>query len=158
MPTELDTGEGLIRIQIRLDRSAGEAGPTDDSVWAEPLGSERYRVESCPFFAYGLSRDDVIRAAGASEGGPPVLEDVLEKGGHRTLRLALADEVGLRDHQVQRLLERLIELGCTHELLRPSLVAIDLPASADLGQVTAILHEAAQAGSLAWEWADPRPS
>jgi len=158
MPTELDAAEGLVRIRIVLDRAPGEPGPGEDAVWAEPLGSERFRVESCPFFAFGLSRDDVVRAAGPQGAGAPVLEDVLEKGGHRTLRLALATGVALETDPVQRLLEDLLQLGCTHELLRPSLVAIDAPAAADLGRVTEVLQRAAERGWLAWEWADPRPS
>ena len=158
MPTDLDAAEGLVRIRIVLDRAPDEAGPTEDAVWAEPLGSERFRVESCPFFAYGLSRDDVVRAAGPQGAGAPVLEDVLEKSGHRTLRLVLAHGAALETTSVQHLLERLVGLGCTHELLRPSLVAIDVPAVADLGRVAETLQEAAAQGVLAWEWADPRPS
>jgi len=157
MAEDLETGEGLVRIRIRLEGAVG-SGPSEDAVWAEPLGSERYRVESCPFFAYGISRDDVVRAAEAPGEGGPVLDDVLEKGGHRTLRLSLGSSVELRSAPVQRVLERLIDLGCTHELLRPRLVAIDLPPEVDLEVATELLQEAARAGALSWEWADPRPS
>ncbi len=157
MAEDLETGEGLVRIRIRLE-GAGEPGPAEDSVWAESLGSDRYRVESCPFFAYGISRDDVVRAAsGAGEVGP-ILDDVLEKGGHRTLRLTLGNSVELRSAPVQRILEKLIDLGCTHELLRPRLVAIDLPPEVDLEVAAELLQEAARTGALSWEWADPRPS
>lgn len=155
MAEDLDTGEGLVRIRIRIE--GGEGAPAEDAVWAESLGSERYRVESCPFYAYGISRDDVVRAASAGEGGP-VLDDVLEKGGHRTLRLTLGPSVELRSTAVQRILERLIDLGCTHELLRPRLVAIDLPPEVDLEVAAELLQEAARSGALSWEWADPRPS
>jgi len=158
MATDLETAEGLVRIRIVLDRAPGEVGPGEDAVWAEPLGSERFRVESCPFFAYGLSRDDVVRAAGPEGAGAPVLEDVLEKSGHRTLRVALGARVALETAPARRLLEELVELGCTHELLRPSLVAIDAPSAADLDRVTEVLQEAAVRGWLTWEWADPRPS
>jgi hypothetical protein len=157
MAEDLETGEGLVRIRIRLD-GAGETGHAEDSVWAEPLGSERYRVESCPFFAYGISRDDVVRAADAPGDGGPFLDEVLEKGGHRTLRLTLGPSVELRSAPVQRILERLIDLGCTHELLRPRMVAIDLPPEVDLEVAAELLQEAAKAGALSWEWADPRPS
>ncbi len=156
MAEDLETGEGLVRIRIRME-GAGETSPAEDSVWAEPLGSDRYRVESCPFFAFGISRDDVVRAADAPGEGP-VLDDVLEKGGHRTLRLTLGPAVELRSAPVQRVLEKLIDLGCTHELLRPRLVAIDLPPEVDLEVATELLQEGTRAGALSWEWADPRPS
>lgn len=155
MPTDLDTSEGLIRIRIRLERGTGEAGPEEDAVWAEPLGSDRFRVESCPFFAYGLSRNDVVRAAG--EGGP-ILGDVLEKSGHRTLRFALSQTLELRAPAVQRLLQQLADAGCTHELMRPRFVAIDVPPEVDVAVIAGVLQEASRQGTLAWEWADPRPS
>jgi hypothetical protein len=157
MAEDVETSEGLVRIRIRLE-GAAEAGPAEDTVWAESLGSDRYRVESCPFFAYGISRDDVVRAAESPGEGGPVLDDVLEKGGHRTLRLTLGPSVDLRSAAVQRTLEKLIDLGCTHELLRPRLVAIDLPPEVDLEVATELLQQASKAGALSWEWADPRPS
>jgi hypothetical protein len=157
VPTEVDTTEGLVRIRIRMERAAEEAGPDEDSVWAEPLGSERFRIESCPFFAYGLSRNDVVRAAEPTEGGP-VLGDILEKSGHRTLRFALGPSVELRSGPVQRVLERLGELGCTHELMRPRFASIDVPPEVDVGLVAEVLQDAARQRLLSWEWADPRPS
>ena len=155
MATEVETAEGLVRIRIRLERGAGETGPDEDTVWGEPLGSDRFRIESCPFFAYGLSRDDVVRAAG--EGGP-VLDDVLEKSGHRTLRFALDPGVSFEAEPVQRLLERVGDTGCTYELLRPRFVAIDVPPEVDLAVLADLLQGAARKGTLAWEWADPRLS
>jgi hypothetical protein len=158
MSAEVGVNEGLVRIRVPLERQEGEPGPAEDWLWAEPLGSERYRVESCPFFAYGISRDDVIRAEGPPVGDAPSLGDVLEKGGHRTLRLALDPEVELASGPVQGMLERLLELGCTHELLRPKIVAIDLPPEVDLPVVAELLHGMQRVGALVWEWADPRPS
>ena len=158
MVAELQATEGLVRIRVALDRAPGEPGPPEDWLWAEPLGSGRYRIESCPFFAYGVSRDDVIRAGGPGGEESPTLEDVIEKSGHRTLRLALDPAVELSMPIVQGLLERLLQHGCTHELLRPKLVAIDVPPEADLAQVAALLQDLAREGALVWEWADPRPS
>ncbi len=158
MPSELQVAEGLVRIRVPLERPAGEAGPPDDWLWAEPLGSGRYRIESCPFFAYGVSREDVVQAVAATAQEAPALEDIVEKSGHRTLRLALDASLELGAAPVQGLLERLLQLGCTYELLRPKIVAIDLPAEADLSSVAELLLARAREGALVWEWADPRPS
>ena len=159
MTTQLETVEGLVRIRVPIERPDGDAGPDADWLWAEPLGSDRYRVESCPFFAYGISRDDVVRAVGArGDADAPRLEDVMEKGGHRTLRMALDPDAELSHGPVQALLEKLLELGCTHEALRPKIVAIDLPPEVDLGVVTELLQSRLRDGLILWEWADPRPS
>ncbi len=158
MTAEMETTEGLVRIRVPLDPSPGSAGPADDWLWAEPLGSGRYRVESCPFFAYGISRDDVVRALDGVGDEAPQLDEVVEKGGHRTLRLALDPKVELSDPAVQSLLEQLLEMGCTHEALRPKLVAIDLPPDVDVGNVAGRLQSLALGGTILWEWVDPRPS
>ncbi len=154
MSTELESPEALVRIRVPLDAGTG---PADDWLWAEPLGSDRFRVESCPFFAYGVSRDDVVVASSAQGEESPRLEDVVEKGGHRTLRAALDPTVGVTHPRVQDLLGRLLEMGCTHESLRPKLVAVDVPPSVDVGGVVALLQPLSDEGVLLWEWADPRP-
>ncbi len=157
MAEDLELPEGLVRIHIPLDRVPGEAGPEHDWLWAEPLGSDRYRVESCTFFAYGISRDDVVRAPPRPEDGAPVLEHVMEKGGHRTLRVALDPGIELDGAPVRALLDRIVEAGCTHEALRPKLVAVDLPSEVDVARVVALLEAGVRDGLLLWEWADPRP-
>lgn len=158
MTRELEIAEGLVRIRVPLDVPPGSNGPTEDWLWAEPLGSARFRVESSPFFAYGVSRDDVIFATEPQGDEAPRLEDVIEKSGHRTLRLALDPRVELPDASVQGLLERLLEMGCTHETLRPKLVALDVPPEVDVTIVVELLHALADDGTIVWEWADPRPS
>jgi hypothetical protein len=158
MATEQETTEGLVRIRVPLDVPPGATGPSDDWLWAEPLGSGRFRIESCPFFAYGISRDDVVRAAETPGEEAPRLEDVIEKGGHRTLRVAVDPRVDITDGAVQGLLERLLELGCTHETLRPKLVALDVPREVDVTIVAELLQTLADDRTILWEWADPRPS
>ena len=158
MSTEQEAIEGLVRIRVPLERSPDEPGPEDDWLWAESLGGDRFRIESCPFFAYGISRDDVVRAAEGTSEEAPHLDDVVEKSGHRTLRFALSPDLELGSPAVQGLLERLLELGCTHEALRPKIVAIDLPSEVDVGVVAELLQVLSRDGALLWEWADPRPS
>jgi hypothetical protein len=158
MATEQETSEALVRIRVPLDPGVAPEGPADDWLWAEPLGSGRFRIESCPFFAYGVSREDVVRAVEPAGEDAPRLEDVVEKCGHRTLRLALDATVEIADSAIQGLLERLLELGCTHEALRPKLVAIDVPPEVDVAVVAALLQSLVEDQTLLWEWADPRPS
>ncbi len=154
MSTEVETPEALVRIRVPLE---GGAGPAEDWLWAEPLGSGRFRVESCPFVAYGVSRDDVVVAAPGGGDESPRLADVVEKSGHRTLRAALDPAVGVAHPRVQDLLGRLLEMGCTHEALRPKLVAVDVPPTVDVAAVVALLQPLSDDGVLVWEWADPRP-
>ncbi len=155
MADELELTEGFVRIRVPLER-AGADGPDHDAIWAEALGSDRYRVESCPFLAYGISRDDVVSAA-ARRGDEPELDGVVEKGGHRTLRVAVDPGVGLESEPIQALLGRLVDFGCTWEAARPTLVALDLPPDVEVARVVAHLEATKRDGALLWEWADPRP-
>jgi hypothetical protein len=158
MTTELETAEGLVRIRVPLEPAPGATGPADDWLWAEPLGSGRFRIESCPFFAYGVSRNDVVHASEPKGEEAPSLQDVMEKCGHRTLRIALDSRIELADPAIQGLLERLLEIGCTHETLRPKLIALDVPPTVDVTIVVELLQALADDSTVVWEWADPRPS
>ena len=157
MTTELDTAEALVRIRVPLERADGEPGPPDDWLWAEPLGASRYRVESCPFFAYGISRDDVVHALDGAGEEAPRLDDVVEKGGHRTLRLAL--DPGGRAVRSQRAgLPRATAgagvhaRGATPEARRGRRAARGGRRARRRGPAGARARRA-----LVWEWADPRP-
>ncbi len=157
MAEEVELPQGLVRIRIPLDTAPGEPGPDHDWLWGEPLGSDRFRVESCAFFAYGISRDDVIRAGARDREGAPLLEHVESKSGHRTVRVALDPALDLDAPEARGLLDRLVELGCTHEVMRPKIVAVDLPPDSDDAQIVALLEAGARDRWLVWEWADPRP-
>jgi Domain of unknown function (DUF4265) len=147
---------GYVRLLVSLERDAGGEGPEDEWLWGEPLGSGRYRLESIPFFAYGLSHGDVVRAAG--EGDMPRLEQVERKSGHRTLRIALGDEWDLERAEIHRFLDELLEMGCTYEAMPPKIVALDVPPELDVAAVIGRLQILFRDGVLMWEWADPRPS
>ncbi len=146
---------GYVRLLLKLDRDADQQGPDEEWLWAEPLGSGRFRIESTPFFAYGVSHGDVVVAEEA--GGLPRLEGVERKSGHRTLRIALA-EWDVDRPEVSRFLEELLVVGCTYEALPPKLVALDVPPDVDVGEVVSRLQVQVSDGILVWEWADPRPS
>jgi hypothetical protein len=51
MSTELEMTEGLVRVRVPLEPPPGVAAPADDWLRAEPLGSGRFRNQSCPILA-----------------------------------------------------------------------------------------------------------
>ncbi len=158
MSTDLDTSEGLVRIRVPLDPAPEAGGPADDWLWAEPLGAGRYRIESSPFFAYGISPGDVVRANETAPGEPPELAELERKGGWRSLRIALGETWDLGSPEVMRFLDGLMEMGCTYEGLPPKLVALAIPPELDVAPVLERLQGPYRDGLLLWEWVDPRPS
>jgi hypothetical protein len=155
--TEEDAAKSdYVRILVPLDREPGDAGPEDEWLWAEPLGNGRYRLESAPFFAYGLSRGDVVRAPG--EGELPRVEQLDAKSGHRTLRVALDPDWDLDRPELQRFVAELTDMGCAVDALPPKIVALDVPPEVDVATIVEKLQIPFRDGVLLWEWADPRPS
>jgi uncharacterized protein DUF4265 len=146
----------LVRIVVPLDRDPGDGGPEEEWIWAEPIGASRYRVESSPFFAYGLSHGDVVFASDSAD--LPRVDAVERKSGHRTIRFALDADWDTDRPEIRLLVEELGALGCHAEALPPKIVAVDLPGEVDELTVVRRLQTAVGDGLLIWEWADPRPS
>ena len=154
--TENEAPGGYVRLLVSLERDPGAEGLDEEWLWAEPLGSGRFRLESTPFFAYGLSHGDLVLAG--EEGDMPLLAAIERKGGHRTLRVALDDRLNLDEPEIQKFLDELLEVGCTYEVMPPKIVALDVPPEVDVAAVIGRLQTQFRDGVLVWEWADPRPS
>ncbi len=104
----------------------------------------------CPFFAYGVSWQDVIEAR---LGEDQVLEYVrcIKKSGNRTLRVIFQDYRS-NDQRAEEILKELKNLSCSYEGMQPRMISINVPATVKLNTVTNFLNE--QSG-LQWEYADP---
>src|SRR6476661_1521622 len=72
-------------VKIGLHAPDGEF----ETMWATPVGPDRYRLENSPFYAYGVSWLDVVEALPDEAAGLPVFVRRVERSGHRTVRLIL---------------------------------------------------------------------
>src|SRR5260370_12819272 len=82
------SSDNLVKICIPLKPGGWERLETE-SVWAEPTDSGLYRIANTPFFAYGLSAEDVVTAQPVN--GVLTLTGVSQRGGHSTYRLLLPE-------------------------------------------------------------------
>ena len=134
---------GLVRIVFQLDPEAWHGSATE-RLWAEPIGEARYRLRNVPFFAFGVSNEDVV--FGQSRDGEIHFNGASIRGGHSTYRLRL----GAQKRQgplFEQSWMPLKLLGCSYEE-GPLVLAVDVPASANIHSVYARL----QAGELAGAW------
>ncbi len=120
-----------------------------ETVWALPLGDDRYQLKNSPWYAYGASFDDVVYAP--LRDGRPTVKHMVEHGGHFTLRLRVKDEC-----DVPAIRARLNQLGCGSESYREeardwTLMAVDVPSEAVLHRVRTYLRDECQAGRLDYE-------
>ena len=83
------------QTKIGIETSSNESDDVDvEFPWADHLGGNRYQLKNYPFYAYGVSFDDIVEAHTKHEDDPyPYLAKVLEKSGHRTLRILLDESI-----------------------------------------------------------------
>ncbi len=133
-----DSEPQLVKVEFRTDDDV-------ETLWAEPLGDDRYRIDNTPFYAYGVSWRDVVLAE-PQAGAFPIFASVVEKSGHRTVRVIVTDAGAL-----ERLQSGILALGCTFEGAWQELICIDVPPEVDLESVRQFLI----ASPFEWEHADP---
>ena len=143
--TDADSS-GMVKVGLR--------GPDGEfeTMWATPVGEHRYRLENLPFYAYSVSWLDVVEARPESDDASaiPVVERVVEKAGHRTLRLIMLPGVDEAPERRQTL-DDLVALGCTYERYNPRYFVLDLAPEHELAPVVDYLTR----NEHDWEHVDP---
>lgn len=142
-----DADDTRRRIGVRVPDEDGTGPDTVETLWASPLGRDAWSLDNSPFEAYSLSWLDTVHAPPDPELGMPLVERVVAKSGHRTVR-AVAPSRARGERDVARPMRA---LGCTTEDVDGVLFAIDVPAEVDLGEVARALTDA----DIVWEHADP---
>ncbi len=143
-PTGLDAP--LVKVFVKLEPADWHNYKTE-SVWAEPLGADLYRLRNVPFFAMGVSNDDVVRAS-LSE-GVLFFQGVAHQGGHSTYRFFMMD--GISDEQWIPYWQPLQDLGCTYERGTSRLLAVDIPAQVDIYKAYELMEDGEKARVWSFE-------
>jgi len=134
-----------------LFRVIDEEGGTDvETLWATHLGADDYKLDNSPFYAYGVSWEDVVSAPFNPEEGFPTFDRVLSKSGNRTVRVIFETptETG---NESDRVLQGLVALGCSYEGANRKYVSVNVPSHVELNVVRIYLIEQ----KATWEHADP---
>jgi len=140
--------ENLTKIELRVED--GEGGAYVETSWAKPVGDGLFQLENSPFYAYGVSWLDVVEARKPEDNGFPVFTKVVEKSGNRTVRVIFNPPI--EDGNVsKKIVDTLVELGCSFEGANPSYIAINIPREVDFWKIRDFLVEK----ELEWEYADP---
>lgn len=142
-----DTDGGMAKIEFRVVDDKG--GVDVETLWATPLGEDLYRLENSPWFAYGVSYQDIVRARVDGESFP-VFEEVVEKSGNRTLRIILKPPAE-DGNESSMLLDELVSLGTSYEGATGSFMAVNVDPGSDFARVCSLLTER----GVEWEHADP---
>ena len=87
----------LVKMAIPLLGSARDSGFEFETVWAEPLGQNRYRIWNLPVFAYNIDMRAIVECSSGSDDGFPVAVRVLEPGDCFVVRLYFNDSASDQD-------------------------------------------------------------
>jgi hypothetical protein len=128
-------------VKIRLTGPDGEV----ETPWAEPVG-EYFRLDNLPWFAYGVSDDDIVEATPTDSDGLFDFVRVHVPSGNRLVRIIFDPP-----DASQPVLDQVKAMGCHYEGVDGSYVAISIPPDVDLGSVTSYLVTTGHN----WEHANP---
>ena len=121
-----------------------------ETLWAVPLGQDRFILDNSPFYAYGVSWQDTVLAPVDEQEGMPTFQQVLERSGNRTVRV-IFDPPVVPGNGSDEVLQGLVSLGCSYEGANPAYMSVNIPPGVDLQQVCSyLIQQEAQ-----WELADP---
>src|SRR5262245_58596821 len=106
-----------------------EAAPVrSETLWAEHVEADLYRLRNAPFFTNGVSEADVVRARPV--GGYLSFVEVVRPSGNVTIRLYFAAQA--EQSQVRHVLRELTSIGAWYEQGSAALVAVTIPPGAEL--------------------------
>src|SRR5215813_6697544 len=125
----MDPNEGLVKVRVKLLGSALNSGYDSETLWAEHLEGNRYRIWNLPVFAYNLDMRAIVECEPDPEGGLPIITRVLERGDCPTVRLYFNREAS--DEQIQEVLDLLSQRRALFEKSSRELWAVGLRTSVD---------------------------
>src|SRR5205809_1639788 len=111
--------EGLVKITIPLPKD-NLAGADTESVWAEPQGDGTYKIKNVPFYAKGISCEDVVEAEPQDE--TLVFKRIVRHSGHSTYQIYASG--GRTAPDVLALIGTLQKMHCDIEPATDKLVGV----------------------------------
>jgi len=92
-----------------------------EQLWARKIDATTFEICCIPFFTYGLALGDKVES-----NAEYTIQKILEKGGHRTLRVAVVSK-DKQDKLHEVLHEWVDNTGLLYEWYSPGYLAVDLP-------------------------------
>ena len=127
-----------------------DGGSTVETLWAVPLGDDRFKLDNSPFYAYGVSWQDTVYAPVDPQEQFPTFRSVVAKSGNRTIRIIFDLPIS-PGNASDEIVQGLLALGCTYEGANPGYISVNIPPAIELQQVCSFLIER----TAQWEHADP---
>lgn len=119
-----------------------------ETLRAQPLCRNQYRLQSSPFYALDISVGDIVRATMVS--GQCEFKKVISKSGTCTVRVRFIEDV-LPDDENNKIIKALRSFGCQVDSLTPRFYSVNIPITIRLEAITSFLKDC----DVPWEYGDP---
>lgn len=134
--------ESVVKVRFQLVPDAEHPGPVEsEGLWAVDLGDGTYRLANVPWFVTGVALDDVVEAVPAADGTLWAVRSRRWAGRHvvRLSPIINGDAMPVLE-RIEADFERL-DVGM--ESMGPPewLIALDIPADANLAAIKNLLRE-----------------
>jgi Domain of unknown function (DUF4265) len=148
MPGESKDSE---KVRFLLDAEDDDWPPVaSEGVWAQAVGDDEYELENVPWFARNVAYGDRVRIE-RDDDGVAWVQERLAWSGRYTIRV-IPLQGGSSQERVDRVVNSFVPLGAECESALPAyrIVALDIPSSARVGEIKALLQRGSDAGW--WEY------
>jgi hypothetical protein len=136
-----------INSKVAFELEQDENGyPPDkwETMWAEPVGANLYKLDNIPFYAMGVSPGDVVKTR--KEDDLNLFEEVVIPSRNSVFRIYVSTESDVPDARAA-----FKSLGCESELSAlPKLFAVEVPGNVAFGPIGSLLMEGLESGR--WEY------
>jgi hypothetical protein len=139
------------KIRFRLQPDDDEWPPvTSEGVWARPAGRDEFELENVPWFARDVAFGDRVRVE-RDDDGVAWVEERLAWSGRYTIRV-IPLQGGSSQERVDDVVNSFVPLGAECESALPAypIVALDIPSTAQVAEIQALLRRGSDKGW--WEY------
>lgn len=138
-----------VRVRFELDPK-DQQGYKVENLWAERIEDSQFRILNSPFFAFGVSYDDIVRAQKEDDGFYR-FDGIVRRGGHSTYRIFLQRGETIDNDGFRRYWHPIAELHCVMEKANNKLAAVDIPPGVNVSDVYRLLQNGEDAGVWVFE-------
>lgn len=137
-----------VKIRFTLNPE-NQQGYEVENLWAEPLQDGTFRILSSPFFVFGISFQDVVKATREAD----VLQfaGIVRRGGHSTYRVFLQEGHTIHDSIFKQYWGPIFNQGATLENANDQFAAVDIPPGNDVSTIYRLLKEGEDANIWVFE-------
>jgi hypothetical protein len=150
--SSVSDSESMVQVRFRLMPDAqARTSVESEGLWASELSDGTFRLANVPWFVTGVAFDDILEAEPGADGRLWVTR-VRQWSGRHVVRVS-PNMQGDPDAVVEHVGTEFTNLGVEVEGMGPPrwMLALDIPAEADLGAIKGLLRAGAEAGRWTFE-------